>query len=124
MMAGVGYFGLWLVGDPFAMVNIGATVPLVAFAIIPLAIGDMTIVVSANVLVGQEAPVLSRGTILGVFGMIGAIGIAVATFVGGEIFDAIGKTAPFVMMALLNFTVVVWAGYVYLSGQKTTVTAS
>ncbi len=124
MMAGVGYFGMWLVGDPFTTVNIGATVPLVAFAIIPLAIGDMTIIVSANVLVGQEAPVLSRGTILGVFGMIGAIGIAVATFVGGEIFDAIGKTAPFAMMALLNFTIVVWASYVYLSGRKSTVTAS
>ena len=51
---------------------------------------------------GDEAAGESRGAVLGVFGVSGAIGIAVATFFGGEIFDAIGKTAPFLMMVLFT----------------------
>jgi nitrate/nitrite transporter NarK len=69
----------------------------------------------SSALVGQEAPEKSRGSILGVFGVIGAIGIAVATFVGGEIFDSIGKTAPFAMMVCFNLVIVTWALYVYLT---------
>ena len=106
-MAAFGYFGMWFVADPFNT--------LIFAAIIPLAIGEVTITVACTALVGQEAPVQSRGSILGVFGVIGAIGIAVATFVGGEIFDSIGKTAPFAMMACFNLAIVTWALYVYLT---------
>jgi len=106
-MAALGYFGMWFIADPFNT--------LIFAAIIPLAIGEVTITVACSALVGQEAPVQSRGSILGVFGVIGAIGIAVATFVGGEIFDSIGKTAPFAMMACFNLVIVTWALYVYLT---------
>jgi MFS family permease len=106
-LAALGYFGLWFVGDPFN--------PLIFAAIIPLGIGEVTIVVASSALVGQEAPVQSRGSILGVFGVIGAIGIGIATFTGGELFDAIGKTAPFAMMACFNLVIVMWALYIYLT---------
>ena len=106
-LAAFGYFGLWIVADPFNT--------LIYFAIIPLAIGEITITVASSALVGQEAPVNARGSILGVFGVVGAIGIGVATFFGGEIFDSIGKTAPFAMMACFNLVIVTWALYVYLT---------
>jgi MFS family permease len=106
-MAALGYFGMWYVADPFNT--------LIFAAIIPLAIGEVTIVVASSALVGQEAPVQSRGSILGVFSVVGAIGIGVATFVGGELFDSIGKTAPFAMMTCFNLVIVTWALYVYLT---------
>jgi hypothetical protein len=33
----------------------------------------------------------------------------------GELFDSIGKTAPFAMMACFNLVIVTWAVYVYLT---------
>ena len=106
-MAAIGYFGLWFVADPFSSFIIAA--------IIPLAIGEVTITVVGNALVGQEAPAQSRGSILGVFGVVGGIGIAVATLIGGELFDSIGKTAPFLMMVCFNLPIVAWALYLYLN---------
>jgi len=109
-LAALGYFGMWFAGDPFN--------PLIYAAIIPLAIGEITITVASASLVGQEAPVKSRGSILGIFGVVGAIGIGVATFTGGELFDAIGKTAPFAMMACFNLVIVTWALYIYLTQDR------
>ena len=103
ILAAIGYFGIWLIADPFSIAIIGA--------IVVLATGEVTIVIAGIALVGDQAPGQSRGAVLGVFGVCGAIGIAVATFFGGEIFDAIGKTSPFLMMVLFNSIIVVWAAY-------------
>jgi len=106
-LAAIGYFGIWLIADPFSVTIVAA--------IVILALGEVTITVAGNALAGEEAPVESRGAVLGVFGVLGAIGIAVATFIGGEIFDAIGKTAPFLMMVLFNSLIVVWAAYIFFT---------
>jgi predicted MFS family arabinose efflux permease len=45
----------------------------------------------------------------------GAVGIAAATFIGGEIFDAIGKTAPFLMMVVFNLVIISWAIYLHFT---------
>ena len=111
-LAAIGYFGIWLIADPFNIAIIGA--------IVILATGEVTITIASGALVGEEAPGKSRGTVLGVFGMSGAIGIAVATFVGGEMFDAIGKTAPFLMMVLFNSIIIVWAVYVLFTERSRT----
>lgn len=39
---------------------------------------------------------------MGVFGLMGGLGIVVAMAGGGLAFDNIGRTAPFTMMAIMN----------------------
>ncbi len=106
----VGYFGLWLIGDPF-----NSTVYI---AIVILAIGSVSATVTTTAIAGEEASVDSRGSILGVIGAMGAIGIMIVTIIGGEIFDAIDPTAPFLMIVLFNLVIIVWALFVRLSGKR------
>jgi predicted MFS family arabinose efflux permease len=61
------------------------------------------------VLIGQEAPAEARGAVLGTFSLCGACGIMLLTFAGGVVFDRFGPTAPFIMMAVINFAVLAGA---------------
>lgn len=106
----MGYFGIWLIGDPFSIGTI--------LFIIILGTGEVSITVSSSALIGEQAPKLSRGVILGVFGVSGAVGIMIATYIGGEIFDAVGKTAPFLMMVFFNLVIITWALYIQFFDRK------
>ena len=96
-IAAAGYSALGQVTDPFG--------PWMLPAAIFAGIGESSAVVAAGVLIGQEAPAASRGTILGMFGLCGSLGIICLTFAGGQVFDHFGRSAPFVMMGLVNFAV-------------------
>jgi MFS family permease len=48
-------------------------------------------------LLGQEAPVAERGSVIAMSSMCGAVGILVFTLVGGRLFDAYAPWAPFVL---------------------------
>ncbi len=109
-LAAVGYFGLWLVGDPFNSAII--------IAIVILGAGEVSITVTSTAVIGEHAPQISRGAILGVFGVMGAIGIMIGTFIGGEIFDSIGKTAPFLMMVIFNAVIIAWALFIHVAEKK------
>jgi hypothetical protein len=50
-----------------------------------------------------------RGAIIGARDVVGGAGIMFAGFLGGVVFDAIGRTAPFTMMGILNATVLMLA---------------
>jgi hypothetical protein len=58
--------------------------------------------VGAGTLMGQEATPSIRGAIVGVFGLMGGLGIMLAMAAGGIAFDNIGRTAPFTMMGIFN----------------------
>ena len=60
---------------------------------------------AGGVLIGQEAPAKSRGAVLGTYSLMGAVGIMLLTFVGGILFDRLGRTAPFTMMGCINLAV-------------------
>lgn len=96
-LAGSGYSLLGQVDDPFGRWML----PAAALA----GIGEASAVVAAGVLIGQEAPALARGTLIGVFGLCGSLGIVCLTYAGGLVFDAYGRSAPFIMMGLVNFAV-------------------
>jgi MFS family permease len=96
-IAAVGYSALGQVDDPFG--------PWMLPAAILAGIGEASAVVAAGVLIGQEAPAETRGTLIGVFGLCGSLGIIVLTFAGGLVFDEFGRSAPFVMMGVVNFIV-------------------
>jgi MFS family permease len=101
VVASLGYFGLWWIDDPFSNTCF--------VAVFILAVGEISIVVTNNAIVGEQAPVASRGSVFSVVGVAGAIGIALSTLVGGEVFDRIDVTAPFLMMIGLNVVIIAWS---------------
>lgn len=109
-LAALGYFTLGSVTDPYDM-------PVMMAATFVLGIGEISVVVVCNALLGQEAPPKIRGAASGVFGLVGTCGILFATLAGGLVFDAFGPSAPFRMMAWINGVVAVIALLVILSGR-------
>lgn len=77
-----------------------------------LGIGQISAFAGAATLIGQEAPVASRGAVVGMFNTFGAIGILFGTAVGGRLYDSIGPHAVFVMVGGLSLLVVVYALWV------------
>jgi MFS family permease len=94
-IAGSGYLLMSQVVDPFS----SEIYP----SMVLLGMGETGVIVSVAALIGQEAPVKYRGSIIGVFGTMGGVGILATSLLGGQLFDSIGRTAPFVMMGLFNF---------------------
>ncbi len=60
-------------------------------------------------LVGQEAPIRERGSVIAMSGMCGAIGILIFSKWGGIAFDAWGPWAPFVMAGAYQSVLLVFA---------------
>ncbi len=100
-LAAAGYLSLGQVADPLG----GWVLP----AAILVGIGEASVMVAAGVLIGQEAPKASRGTVIGSFGLCGSLGIMSLTFAGGFVYDHINAQAPFVMMGLVNVVVLLAA---------------
>lgn len=109
-IAAVGYTLMGTVADPF-----GSNIYLMC---VILGIGEISVIISAGALLGQQAPQKIRGSVVGVFGLVGAIGILFASKVGGEIYDSISPTAPFVMMGILNAALMFYALWVRLRHGK------
>ncbi len=92
--ATAGYSLMGQVDDPFG----SALIPIA----ILLGIGEVSVIVSGGALLGQEAPVEFRGAVIGLFNLLGGIGIMAAATAGGIIFDSIARNAPFTMMGIMN----------------------
>ena len=71
--------------------------------------GETATVVASGALLGQEAPPHYRGAVVGVFNKSGAIGIMLATIIGGQLVNLIGPNAPFLMMGVCNAVILVLA---------------
>lgn len=93
-IAAIGYSAMWLVDNPLE----SEAIPY----FILLGVGQISAFFGATTLISQEAPRLSRGAVVGAFNMCGAIGIFVASGLGGRLFDAIGPAAPFGLIGFLN----------------------
>ncbi|MDJ0929441.1 MAG: MFS transporter [Gammaproteobacteria bacterium] len=100
-LAAIGYSSMWFVGDPLS----SESVPLFVL----LGVGQISAFFGATTLISHEAPKLSRGAVVGAFNMCGAIGIFVASGLGGRLFDAISPAAPFIMIGILNGVVTLLA---------------
>ena len=117
-LAAIGYFVIGLVDDPYNMM-------MMLPATFALGIGEISAVIAGNSLIGEQAPARMRGAAVGVFGLVGTIGILSATFVGGQLFDRVGYSSPFTMMAAVNALIVVWAMIVrFRAGQSATLSDS
>jgi MFS family permease len=97
LLGAVGYSSMWFVTDP----GDPAFLPL----FILLGIGQTACNLSAQALVGQEAPREIRGVVIGSFGFCGTLGIIISTWIGGMIFDLWMPSAPFVFVGGLTWLV-------------------
>ncbi len=98
----VGYLCVGFVENPL---DLGTEWPLFAM----LGIGQISTFLGAQTLIGQEAPPLQRGAVVGVFNTSGAIGILVSSWFGGMLFDSVAPAAPFVLIGIMNGAVAILA---------------
>jgi MFS family permease len=100
-LAVIAYGSVFFVDDPTSprMMGIVALIGVVE-------IGGF---VASQALIGQQAPAGIRGSVIGFFGLSGAVGILVGTLVGGILTARVGEWAPFVMFAGFNLIVALWA---------------
>jgi MFS family permease len=93
-LAGGGYLSMGLITSPLDL----AMLP--AFTV--LAMGSTSAIMASIGLVGQEAPLKERGSIIGMNGLFGAVGILVFSKAGGLWFDQYGPPAPFVLVGAVQ----------------------
>ena len=66
-------------------------------------------IITSGVLIAQEAPERLRGSVVGIFTLSGAIGILIASVVGGVLFDNWRYSGPFVFFGAISALVFIWA---------------
>jgi len=87
-------------------------------ALICMGLGQSSTILSATVMLGQEAPEEIRGSAFGMQSFFGAAGILVLSITGGRLFDGIGPYAPFYAIAAANGVVFLVAAAVRISERK------
>ncbi|HJS21888.1 MAG TPA: MFS transporter [Steroidobacteraceae bacterium] len=105
-LAFVGYTWVGLTPDPLS--------PMIYAAAIMMGIGEMSAILSGQVLLGQEAPVRIRGAVFGLAGIFGSIGILTANLLGGWLYDVWTKSAPFFVIGACNLLILAFALFVRL----------
>lgn len=95
----IGYGMMGFVTDP--------TGGYIKIAAIVVGFGQVAGVISSQVLVQQLAPAKYRGSIIGTFGVCGALGIMLTSTAGGVLFDRWMDAGPFVLLSVLNGLVAV-----------------
>ena len=103
-IAAAGYLSMFFINDVLS--------PEVKPLFVLLGVGHQCAFFAATTLLGQEAPKMKRGAIVGVFNLAGAAGILISTGIGGKIYDVIGPYAPFVLIGFCNIAVSLFAIYV------------
>jgi MFS family permease len=101
-VAGYGWMGL--VPDPTEGFAFGAAALL--------GIGQASGILASQVLLGQEAPGPIRGSIIGMAGFFGAVGILAISKLGGIAYDEWRPGAPFIIMAAANIPLLFFAIWV------------
>ncbi|CAA0080070.1 Multidrug resistance protein MdtG [Halioglobus japonicus] len=96
-----GYSSTYFIEDPFS-------VPAI-ISLIFIGMAEVGCIITSGVLIAEHAPDRLRGSVVGVFTLTGAIGILIASVVGGYLFDHWLKSGPFVFFGLISFAVLMWA---------------
>jgi len=101
VVASVGYLSMYLLTSPIDY----AMIPLLTV----LTLGTGFMVKAQNALIGQEAPVKQRGSVIATAQIFGALGILFFTALGGRLFDAWGPWAPFAAVGVYQAVLLVVA---------------
>jgi MFS family permease len=101
LVGAVGYGSTYFLEDPFSVQTI--------ISLILIGMAEVGCIITSGVLIAEQAPDRLRGSVVGVFTLTGAIGILIASVVGGYLFDHWMKTGPFVFFGAISAVVLVWA---------------
>ena len=101
VVAAAGYLSMYFLTTPIDY----SMLPL----LIIMTLGTGFMVKAQMALIGQEAPVRERASVIAVAQMFGAFGILVFTAIGGRLFDAWGPWAPFVLVGTYQAVLLVAA---------------
>ena len=101
LIAVVGYGGTVFVSDPFGSA-------MILFMIF-VGLSEVGCVITSGVLIAQQTPERIRGSVIGIFNLSGAVGILVASKVGGYLFDHWRPAGPFILFGGLALVVLLWA---------------
>jgi predicted MFS family arabinose efflux permease len=94
--------GLPLMGVPFLLLNVNDALPVVMLILFLFVIGEMLWVPTSQTVVAGLAPADIRGAYMGAFGAMGAIGFALAPFIGLQVRKSFGDSAVWVLEAALS----------------------
>lgn len=97
----VAYGSMYFVDSPLNYSNLPFFILISASAI--------GTVIATSSLIGQEAPMRQRGTVIGFSAFFGAVGILAATKFGGQLFDVMGPRGPFLLIAAAHATLLLAA---------------
>ena len=93
---------IMLMGLPFLVLSVSATVPVVLAVISVFVVGEMLWVPTSQAIAAGLAPPDLRGAYLGAFSSMGAVGFALAPFTGLLVRDAAGDTAMWSFFAAMS----------------------
>lgn len=93
-LTAAGFLATLLMDDPVAGKN--------QWIWILVGIGNISAFIGAMTLVTAEAPIAKRGVVIGMFNIVGVIGIMVCSVIGGRLFDGWSPAGPFVLIGGLS----------------------
>ena len=106
LLGAIGYTLLGLQEHPFT--------PIGYLGCVLVGIGQMSVILAVTGLLGQETPLDARGSVIGLAGLCGSIGILVTSLAGGYLFDHWRISGPIILVGLANLAAFVFAFVVWL----------
>ncbi|MDH4023426.1 MAG: MFS transporter [Gammaproteobacteria bacterium] len=106
LLGGIGYTLLGLQEHAFT--------PMGYLGCVLVGVGQMSVILAVTGLLGQETPADVRGSVIGLAGLCGSIGILVTSFAGGYLFDHWRISGPIILVGLANLAAFVLAFVVWL----------
>jgi predicted MFS family arabinose efflux permease len=94
--------GLPLMGLPFLLLSVNDALPVVMLILFLFVVGEMLWVPTSQTAVAGLAPPDLRGAYMGAFGAMGAIGFALAPFIGLQVRQSFGDSAVWMLQAALS----------------------
>lgn len=70
--------------------------------VLAIGLSESGTIVCAQTMLGQQSPPDLRGSAMGVFIMLGTVGVIAVNVAAGFLFDILGPTAPFALVGALN----------------------
>lgn len=106
LLGAIGYTLLGLQEHPFS--------PVGYLGCVLVGIGQMSVILAVTGLLGQETPVDVRGSVIGLAGLCGSVGILVTSLAGGYLFDHWRISGPIILVGLANLAAFALALVVWL----------
>ena len=100
-LASLVYIGIWTLDNPFSSYG--------KILLFLMGVAELCAFISSQVLAAEQAPANRRGAVTGFFGAAGALGMLVATGLGGILSKTIGPSAPFIGFGFFNLAVFIWS---------------